>query len=604
MSGARSYRRVGPGKIRPIAVFDFETLGLGGKILAATWKRETDEKAHYISGKNVVQEMFYIMCENHEFDWYAHNAQYDLRYIFENLSEQPENLKIYLRTDNDIFMVTLRLPEYGEKATLVIKDSYAFFPYKLKDFAECMCPELPKLDFDWTSETFNPKNETHIAYALRDADSLLLAIKRFDETVMRVFDVHLKATAASTALAAWQRGLGKNEHYSPPSGYDDFIRASYYGGLVFLTDTNIVYGANTFDLNSSYPFNLMANDYPIGNPVRTKFFNPSYLGIYDVTVKAPDNLIVPIIPKRDNKGIVWPSGVFQTIVTSIDLQFALENGYRLLAVRDGLIWEKTCSPFRSFVEKCRSIRQNHKGTPLEFVAKLMQNSLYGKFGTKKIRRKIYAYLPDQEQLGCDTWGDYLVRDEIDETMLALPQWAAFCTSYARRLLLRFVYEYGPENAIYGDTDSITFRRHIKPPTGLEYGQLKLEKEWHSFRARSPKVYSGKLTKPDKHGNIATGAIKGVPKKKWASSEALEMVYSGANKAIFYEVLPPLIQILKGNPGHVYEAHRRISEISNSRNWSLRQDGTVRPKTWAQIESETTRKRGGTSEAFRARVAEG
>lgn len=589
----RAYQRVGPGKRARIATFDFETDGLGGPPLAATFMMEGHSGAHWLEGADCAQELFLIMCENNEYEWFAHNAQYDLRYLIELLKHDMDNLQIYLRTDTDVFMIVLKLPEYGEDKTLVIKDSFALYPESLKAFSNQFCPEMPKLELDLENVRFDPKNKQHRDYALRDAEALLLSIIRFDDLIFKTFDVHIKATAASTAVAAWQRTLKKGEYYARPSGYDDFIRSAYYGGLVFITDTNPVENANTYDLNSSYPYNLMVNDFPIGNPIRTSYFRPSFPGVYAVTVKAPDGVIVPILPKRDDKGIVWPSGIFDTTCTSVDLQFALDHGYRLLSVNEGLFWEKTCSPFRAFVEKCRSIRFAHKGTALEKVAKLMQNSLYGKFGTKKIRKKIYASLPEDEQLGCEVWGDFFIRDELDETMLSLPQWAAFCTAYARRLLLSHVYEHGPINAVYGDTDSITFRSNCKPETGPDYGQLKLEKTWTIFRARAPKVYAG--IRQDT-GEIA-GAIKGIPRKKWESSGALNMVYSGSGGVINYQTLPKFIRILKGEKGNLYDASRSISHLSKSRSWKLQGDGTVRPRSWAEIEKATPVRQRDSAPAF-------
>ena len=586
MSSAKAYQRVGPGKRGPIAVFDFETVGLGGEVNFATWKREGDTEAKQISGDSIEQEMFYIMCENNEYTWYAHNSQYDLRYLVEQLTEYMDRLHVYLRTDSDIFMVTLDLPEYGEKKQLVIKDSFALFPQSLEKFAASMCPDLPKLSFDWEAGDFDPSNSDHVAYALRDADSLLAALLKFNELVLDTFGVNCKATTASTAMAAWQHSLDKNERYFPGSqNNDDFIRSAYYGGLVFLTDTNLVPDAKTYDLNSSYPYQMMTHQFPVGNPGKTKRFESGKMGVYTVIVKTPDDLIVPILPMRDDKGITWPSGTFETTCTSVDLQFAIDHGYRLLAVVEGLVWDNSASPFKAFVEKCRSIRFAHKGTGLETVAKLMQNSLYGKFGTKKKRRKIYASLPEEEQAGCEAWGDFYIREEIDEEMLALPQWAAFVTAYARRHLLSHVYAVGPQNAIYGDTDSITVRGGNSLPTGDQYGDLKLEKEWHHFRARAPKVYAGIRKDTDK----IAGAIKGVPRKKWASSGALNMVYNQSNGKIGYITLPSLMNVLKGDNGNAYEATRSISEISRSRSWVRNVDGTVRPKSYEEIAAQKSRK---------------
>lgn len=576
-----AYQRGGPGKRDKIATWDVETDGLGGKLLAATWIREGDTEAVYITGEpeHIIQEMFLTMCENHKFVWFAHNAQYDLRYFVERLMERMDDLSIYLRTDTDIFMVTLALPEYGDKATLVMKDSFALFPYSLDAFSKSMCPELPKLQIDFSKVKFNPSNQEHIEYAKRDVESLLTALLRFDSLIFDTFDVHFKATTASTALAAWERSLGKDEHYRPPSGYDEFIRSGYYGGLVFLTDTNMQHRAKSYDCNSSYPYQMMTHPLPIGNPIATLEYNPNVLGMYRAVIKSPEGLKVPCIPHRDNKGIVWPSGTFETTVTSVDLGFALSIGYKILEVKEGIFWEKSAKPFESFISKCRDLRFKYKGQALEMVAKLMQNSLYGKFGSKKVRRKIYAHLPDDEIEGCDAWGDFLVRDEIDDEMLSLPQWSVFVTAYARRHLLKLVYTIGVDNVLYGDTDSVTVREGVTVETGADYGQWKIDKDWTSFRARAPKVYAGILVKDSK----MAGAIKGIPRKMWDLSGALDLVYNGLNGTIAYQTVPSLINVLKEpDKKEAYDAKRSISNLSNSRTWKLEEDGSVLPRSFDEI----------------------
>lgn len=570
----KCYKKVGPGKRQPFAAFDFETDGLGGRVLAATWMREGDTVPSWIGDGDIVQRLFDVMVSNPEYTWFAHNAQYDLRYMLDRLNAEPEKLSIYLRTDNDIFMMVVRLDDNVE---LVIKDSLALFPDKLERFAASMCPDYKKLELDFESETFDPTNPRHKDYALRDAEALLHALINFDSLVFETFGVHCKSTTASTALQAWQRTLDKNEVFYPVKAHDDMIRAAYYGGLVFLTDTNKVNNSKTYDINSSYPYSLMSNTFPIGNPIETTRYEKNKHGIYVVDIEAPFGVIVPIIPKRDKKGLCWPSGRFETTVTSIDLDLALKHGYKLHSTISGIYWEQSCSPFKSFVEKCRSIRFAHKGKPLEKVAKLMQNSLYGKFGTKKERKKLYSWLPDDEAIGCEPWGDYLIRTETDDEMLAMPCWAAFTTAYSRKLLLEEIYRVGPENVVYGDTDSITVRNNVYIPSGIEYGQFKLEKNWKSFRARAPKVYAGEM----EDGKIK-GAAKGIPRKLWGSGSVMDAIYCGRDEVVSYTVLPPLMQIMKGEPGDVYDAHRSLSKLENSRNWKKLSNGKVEPRSWAEI----------------------
>lgn len=577
------YHRSNHGQRPKLATFDVETEGLGGRVLACSFQTEDMPEPVYLHKGDFIQEMFYFMCENHAYTWFAHNAQYDLRYLIDHLEADRKNMSIYMRTDTDVYMISLNLPDHGEKARLTIRDSLALFPSTLEQFGSVFAPEMPKLKIDVAN--FDPKIKEHQEYCKRDTSLLLLCLQRFHDLVEEHFDITPATTAAATALKGWQRTLAKKERYYPTPSYESFIRTAYYGGLVFLTDTNIHQNTKSYDVNSSYPYQMETYQFPLGNPVNTRRFRPGVLGIYQVTVKTPDDLIVPILPTRHKGGIVWPRGTFKTTVTNLELEFALDHGYRLLGVHEGVIWEETCNPFRPFVAKCKAIRKQYKGTALETVAKLMQNSLYGKFGSKRQRKKIYADFDDDEVFTGELWGEYLIRLEENDDMMVMPQWAVFVTANARLHLLRAIYQVGPENVLYGDTDSITLKAGsdlLPEQVGAEYGQFKLEKHWQYFRAHAPKVYAGKLISGAKAGKMA-GAVKGIPRSRWHDGSILEAVAENRNVSVTYETLNNFVLYLKGKRDGSFEANRSISKIENSKSWAVRPDGTVRPREWSDIQ---------------------
>lgn len=591
------YTRCGPGKRPKFATFDFETDGLGGRVTAASYMTETmleqGIEPGYICKGDIVQQMFFIMCSNPEFDWFAHNMQYEARYFIERLEELKDRVQFFLRTDSDVFMITVDLPEIvnakGKPATLTIRDSMALWGESLRKFADQFCPELPKLDIDFETSTFDPYNPEHVEYSKRDSQALLLALLRFNDLLYQSFGVNIRATIASTALAAWQRTLSSSDKFYNSKVSEEFVRTGYYGGLVFLTDTKRYEGATTYDRNSSYPAEMLNGEFPEGAPVRSRYINENYLGLYSVTVSAPADVVVPILPKRDEKGIVWPSGTFDTVVTSDEIAFAKQHGYVVHKVHDGLMWQNNCSPFRFFIEKCRAIRFAYPNTALDRVAKLMQNSLYGKFGAKRLRRKLYMSLPEEQIIGCEAWGDYLIREELSEEMQCMPQWAIFITARARLALLAKIYEAGPDNVLYGDTDSITLKPGYDMPEGKEYGEWKLEKKWIDFRARGPKIYAGRKLGKDGTPELI-GAAKGIPKRQWKKSGIFDHILNGTDvAAVEYKTLEKFIQALKTRHIGQRDAHRHLSSLANSRTWRLEPDGRVRPRTWAEIDGRTRRR---------------
>jgi hypothetical protein len=575
-------------------------------VIAASYMREGDLEPSYISGGDVIQKMFWIMCDCHEFVWYAHNAQYEWRYLISHLEHLKDDLDIFCRTSSDIFMLKLRLPEHevdGIIPTLVMRDSYAVFDFSLEKFGAVFCPEIPKGSIDFEGGViFDPKNQDHIDYSKRDSELLLKSLIRYDDLLYENFDIHLRLTIAGTAMAAWQRTLKKEsaddyaEKYFNDKENETFVRSGYFGGLVFLTSTRPHDDATTHDINSSYPYQMVNHDMPIGRACRTKLWDSRRLGLYDVSVRAPKSLVVPILPLRDKKGIVWPAGSFRTTVTSEEIKFAVAQGYVIEKIHDGLVWHETGRPFEVFISRCKYLRVHYKDTALEFVAKKLQNSLYGKFGSRRTRRKFYSSIPEPEEnqseeeagVGFEPWGKFFIREERSDDMQCLPQWAVFITAYARLHLLRAAYEAGPENCLYGDTDSLTLKAGVTLPPeicGTEYGQWKPDKNWQSFRARGPKVYAGVQVPRVPYAAKVTGAAKGIPRKQWEASGALTSIYNGENKVVNYRTLEKFVMALKTGYIGEHEATRAISVLSNSRNWQEFANGEVRPREYGGSQAD-------------------
>lgn len=575
----KAYGRLKKSQRRLYATFDLETEGLGGKVLAASFMREGDDKPGYIYTGNIIAKLFNYMAANAEFQWYAHNAQYEFRYLLDHISNYINDVRLFNRTDTDFYRIEFDfIDDNDELVTLQLCDSFAIYPIKLADFTRQFSPELPKLELDLSKTTFNPRDPYHVEYSKRDAHALLISLINFDTAVFDLFGIHLKATTASTAIAAWRATIPKGVEYFPDRAAEKMALDAYYGGLVFLTDTREYSGCRSYDRNSSYPASMEEHGAPYGDFRETTFLVTDKVGIYDVTVTAPDDLIVPILPRRDKHGILWNRGTFRTTITSPELHFALAHGYRLHAIHKGIVWDQTIFPWGEIVGKCKSIRLEYAGTSYEAVAKLMQNSIYGKYASKKTRRKYTA----EETVDAEPWGEFWAADETDDDMLTMPHWSAFITAHARLALLKEVYEIGPENVLYGDTDSITLKPGFTMPEGKEYGAWKLDKTWLKFRARAPKVYAGLRLTTGKERDAGegplkmAGAIKGIPKRHWSDSGALDAVLRAMDVTVTFESLETFCQSLKTSYIGLHTRTRSLSELSRSRSWRLNADGSVRP----------------------------
>jgi hypothetical protein len=271
----------------------------------------------------------------------------------------------------------------------------------------------------------------------------------------------------------------------------------------------------------------------------------------------------------------WNRGEFETIVTSSELIFATQQGYEIIDIIEGRAWEECVYPHRVFIEHCKRLRKLFKGLPVEILSKLMQNSLYGKYGSRRERIKVFIPEDDLDMIDAtpvDESGYFWCKKEFSESLRCIPEWAVFITAHARLNLISKAYQVGIENVIYGDTDSLTVLAGSGSAfdVGDDYGQWKLEKRWKSFRAIAPKVYTGQLT-----DGTWKGAAKGLPKKKMGESE-WEQLQTDEIIEVAFDTLPSLKVAMKRGITPATQTKRRSTNINNSVNWEL-QNGIVRPK---------------------------
>jgi hypothetical protein len=168
---------------------------------------------------------------------------------------------------------------------------------------------------------------------------------------------------------------------------------------------------------------------------------------------------------------------------------------------------------------------------------------------------------------------WLYLDVKEQRVRALPHWAAWITAHARLRLLETIYRIGSEKVIYYDTDSITVQRGTFPGDLIDsqaYGYWKLEKEWELFTAIAPKVYHGVLANGEK-----LGKVKGVPKKQ--HDGILEQLQAGESPTVRYESLSSLRAMLRNGTRESTTVTRSVTDIHNSVNWEVYEDGSVRPK---------------------------
>lgn len=318
---------------------------------------------------------------------------------------------------------------------------------------------------------------------------------------------NVKLTLASTSLNTWRMNyqpidLIKEEFILKDANIKDFIFAGYYGGRTEVFKRGSFASVNYYDINSLYP-SAMRNEFPLPQSVKKiKKGDANLLNIYrfEGVTKARvtvHNIDKPFLPVRLNGKLCFPSGSFIGTWNNCELRKAIDLGYEIHCIEQ-IIYTETFNPFSDFVKKFYELRNMYKeqNNKFEFIVKILMNSLYGKFGMKRIEKYNIIDIKDVEDYTkfsklvknaeFDIKNDKLIVREEKEFngIYAFPILASYVTSYARLIM----YDYlDNEDVIYTDTDSIVTSRELDN-TGNELGQMKYEGKFKNCIFIKPKLY--------------------------------------------------------------------------------------------------------------------
>ena len=161
---------------------------------------------------------------------------------------------------------------------------------------------------------------------------------------------------------------------------------------------------------------------------------------------------------RVKQGNYWDNEPVEMWLTSVDYALLLDH-YDIDEVTyiNGFKFKGVVGLFKDYIDHWMHIKETTTGA-LRQLAKLMLNSLYGKFATNPKAMKKYPYL-DEDNVVRYKFSDPELRDPVYTAM------GAFITAYARDKTIRSaqaVYD----RFIYADTDSLKLVGY-EEPEGLD-----------------------------------------------------------------------------------------------------------------------------------------
>jgi hypothetical protein len=251
------------------------------------------------------------------------------------------------------------------------------------------------------SSNWNLKEEC-LNYLEKDILGLLEVLNKVSLYYFKEFGVNIPKYFTLPSLAMSVFGFNfYDEKYKIKmikGPLEKFIREAYFGGNVGVYNQETkgrVNRAYHYDMNSQYP-NAMLNKLPTGNPVFSTnkdlsyYFGFVYALITPPSISELKNLY---IQSRTELGkVVCPRTPFYRWIASFELESALKDNYKA-EILYGINFPNSSEVYSSklfekYVTHFYDKKKNAKDTIERNVAKLMLNSLYGKFGQKDIENSI------------------------------------------------------------------------------------------------------------------------------------------------------------------------------------------------------------------------
>jgi len=347
--------------------------------------------------------------------------------------------------------------------------------------------------------------EEIIKYNIIDCISLYQIILKFNNMIFNLFNIniHKYPTLPSLAFGIFRSNFMLKNIVPQLSGkIANDIRKAYTGGScdMFIPENPDNSKVYCYDVNALYPSQMKTMLMPVGTPSYFKgnirLFDKEAFGFFYCKIIAPDNLKHPILQThvKTNSGTrtISPLGNWEDMIFSTEMDNAAKLGYQF-----EILWGYTFESkyiFDDYVNTLFDLRlQYPKGDPLNYIAKILLNSLYGRFGMDDnfisvniihedfyadFENKYFDYIIDVKKLGNYVLVSYRNEDNTIEdsgTHNISIGIASAITAYARIHMSQF--KNNPNfNLYYTDTDSIYINKPLPAEfiSSTELGKLKLE----------------------------------------------------------------------------------------------------------------------------------
>lgn len=444
---------------------------------------------------------------------YFHNLKFDGEYIFSWLfrngyvydekARKACTFNCVISDTGEWYSITITHKAFNKRyVRTTIYDSLKKLPLKVSAIAKAF--KLPEskgsIDYDKYRPIGYELTEEEREYITNDVVIVAKALyMQFEKGLS-------KMTIGSDALSNFKADLGGKKAFKyifpvMPIEIDNDFRKAYKGGFIMVNprfQNKEVSGFNV-DVNSLYPAAMYGNmgALPYGLPKRFEgeyqkdYRYPLYIQKLSCEFKLKKGMI-PTIQLKGNllfkptEYISDSKGIVDLTLTSVDLELFKEHydiGY--IEYVGGYKFKATDNIFRDYIDYWAEIKANSTGGARQ-LAKLMLNSLYGKFATNpKKQNKIPIFANDEISFSLT---DPILEEPVYTAL------GAFITARARAYTItnsQRLYEYW----VYSDTDSM-YLTGISEEEASKYidihptrlGAWKVEHHFERGKWLRPKTY--------------------------------------------------------------------------------------------------------------------
>lgn len=466
-------------------------------------------------GEDIDSFINYCSLINESSSFYFHNLKFDGEFIihyllthgFVHVNEKKLGVNQFSTIISDLNVFYCIKVKFKEEVIISFFDSLKLLNFSVEEVAKAFNLSIKKLEIDYKAkrEKRHKITDEEKEYLKHDVMIMSLALeKMFEMKITRM-------TIASNAMNFFKDTISKKrfEEWFKPPLYDKDLRQAYKGGFTYLNEIyrgKEVKEGIVLDVNSLYPSVMYYSPMPYGEGI---YFDGKYVpdklyNLYIQNITCQFRIkkdMIPTIQIKNNLSFVpteyLSSSNGESInltLTNVDLKLFLEH-YDIYDVSYNWGWKYKSSTkiFKSYIDywnelKVKATKEGNK--PLRTIAKLMLNSLYGKFAASPEGRSKIPYLDNNIV-------KYKLSELEERTAYYLPI-SIFITSWARDKTIRSaqaVYH----RFIYADTDSLHLEGTDIPENLLisdtELGKWKIESTFKRGKYLRQKCYIEDVVTP-------------------------------------------------------------------------------------------------------------